>query len=323
MRRREALIIAGGAALWPLAARAQQSRLPAVVVLSLALSDATPLFDAFRARLKALGQVEGRTFRLEIRLARGSPEAVKAAAADIVASAPDVIVCDGLLIARTLKELTATIPLVAIVPDPVGAGLIASLGRPGGNLTGVSTLGTELHPKRIELLREAVPRLARLAVLWDPGNDIRGLVLSAITEYAKSADVRLDVIEGGRPDVVAAALAPGRLKDADAVLVSSGPAHWYSRGPIIKWITTAAKPSVFAERDYVIDGGLMSYGPNIADVFRRLADHTDRILRGRIPADIPVEQLTKIELVLNLATAKTLGITLPNSLIARADEVIE
>ena len=325
MRRRDVITLLGGAAVTgALPAAAQQPKLPTIVILSPAQSENTPLFAAFRARLKALGHTEGLTVRVDIRLARGSPAEVRALAADLVASTPDVIVGDGLLMARTLKALTTTIPVVAILgSDPVGAGLVDGLSRPGGNITGVSMLGTELHPKRIEILQSAVPRLSRLAVLWDQGNDMAGLTLKAITDYAKGKGIRLDLIEGGHPDLVASTFTPQRLKDADAVLVASGPNHWNNRATIIKTIAAAGKPAVFAERDYVADGGLMSYGPNVADVFRRLAEYADRILKGAKPADLAVQQPVTFETAISLKTAKALGLTIPPLVLAQADEVIE
>jgi putative tryptophan/tyrosine transport system substrate-binding protein len=325
LRRREFITLLGSAAAaWPRTVRAQQQKTSVVGILSPAPSEATPLFDAFRGTLKDLGWVEGSSVRLDFRLARGKPDAIPALAAELVKTSPDVIVSDGGLVAHTLKSLTTTIPIVAVLgADPVATGLVASLAKPGGNITGVTILGTDLHAKRIELLKEAIPQLSRLAVLWDRGIDPRGLIIEAMLDYARRAGLRLDVVEGGRAAGLAAALAPDRLKDAGAVLVSAGPTHFNNRYEIVQRIAASVKPASYAQRDYVTAGGLMSYGADVADVFRRLAKHVDRILKGAMPSDIPVEQVTRIHYALNLKTAKALGLEIPPMLLARADEVIE
>jgi putative tryptophan/tyrosine transport system substrate-binding protein len=205
----------------------------------------------------------------------------------------------------------------------VAAGLVASLAKPGGNTTGVTTLATDLNAKRIEFLKDAISYLSRLALLWDRNNDARGLMFDAITEHAKRVGLKLDVLEGGRADVLAAALAPQRLKDAYAVLVSSGPTHFNDREEIVRHVTASGKPAIYPEREYVTAGGLMSYGPSVTDVFRRLADHVDRVLKGARPADIATEQVARPEYVVNARTAKAMGLVLSPLAVQRADEVIE
>jgi putative tryptophan/tyrosine transport system substrate-binding protein len=299
MRRREFIALACSGAAWPLAARGQQQKVPNVAILSPAPNEHTPVLDAFRARLKELGHVQGSSIRLHFHLAP-KPEAIPGLAADLIKTQPDVILGDGLQIVRTLKDLTSTIPIVGILgPDPVAGGLVASLARPGGNITGVTTLATDLNAKRIELLKDAIPHLSRLAVLWDRNNDARGLMFDAISEHAKRVGLKLDILEGGRADALAAALAPRRLKDADAVLVSSGPTHFNDREEIVLHVATSGKPAIYPEREYVTAGGLMSYGPSVTDVFRRLADHVDRVLKGARPADIATEQVARLEYVVN------------------------
>jgi putative ABC transport system substrate-binding protein len=327
MRRREVLAFLVRAATlpWPIVAHAEQHKVPVVGILSPAPSETTPLFDAFRAKLEELGWIEGQSIKLHFHLARGRPDAIPALAAELVKTSPNVIVSDGAFSTRTLKALTATVPIVGILgPDPVAIGLVASLARPSGNITGVTILATDLHPKRIELLKEVVPTLSRLAVLWDRGIDPRGLILDAMSDYAKQGGLRLDVLEDeGQAGSLAALLAPDRLKDADAVLVSSGPTHFNNREVIVKHIMESAKPAIFPQREYVTAGGLMSYGPDVTDVFRRLAELVDRILKGSKAGDIPVEQTVRVPFVLNLRTAKAIGLVPAPMVLLRADEVIE
>jgi putative ABC transport system substrate-binding protein len=212
LRRREFIsAFAGSAFAWPLTVRAQAQTFT-VGIVSPAASDSTPVFMALRTRLKELGFIEGRSIRLDFYLAKGQRELIARLAEDAVRARPDVIVADGALIVRTLKQLTTAIPIVGILgPDPVASGLIASLARPDANITGVTTLGLDLHPKRAELLKEAVPRLARLGLLWDRDNDPGGLMLDAMEGYAKRAGLALEHMEGGGSDAVAASLSPARL----------------------------------------------------------------------------------------------------------------
>ena len=275
MRRREFLTFLGRAATlpWPIVAHAQQQKVPVIGILSPASSEATPLFDAFRAKLEELGWIEDQSIKLHFHLARGRPEAIPTLAAELVKTSPDVIVSDGSLSTRTLKALTATVPIVGILgPDPVAIGLVTSLARPGGNITGVTILATDLHPKRIELLKDVVPHLSRLAVLWDRSIDPRGLILVAMSDYAKQGGLRLDVLDGGQADVLAAVLAPGRLKDADAVLVSSGPTHFSNREEIDQTHRgDSARPAILPQRRVRHRRRPDVYGPDVAEVFRRLA----------------------------------------------------
>ena len=324
MRRREFVTLVGGAMAWPLVARAQQQKVPVIGILSPAPSAATEVFDAFRAKLKDLGWIEDQSIKLHFHLAGGRSEMIPALAAELVKTPPDVIVSDGVLSTRILKALTTTVPIIGILgPDPVAIGLVASLARPDGNITGVTILGADLHPKRIELLREVVPKLSQLAVLWDRNIDPRNLMLDAMFNYAKQEGLRMDVLDGGQAGTLVAALAPSRLKDADAVLVSSGPTHFNNREEIVRRIAASGKPAIFPQREYVTAGGMMSYGPDVTEVFRRLAEHVDRILKGSKAGDIPIEQAVRVPFVLNLRTAKTLGLDLSPMLLARADEVID
>jgi putative ABC transport system substrate-binding protein len=322
MKRRGFAKLVGSVALWPFTARAQ--KMSVIGILSPAPDAETPVFKAFRARLRELGYVEKNSVRLDFRLARGQPEAIPSLATELVKSNPDVILGDGALIVRTLRDLTTTVPVVGILGvDPVAGGLVTSLSRPGGNVTGVATFGTDLNVKRIELLREAIPRLSRLAVLWDRNNDTRGQMLDTLSDHARRTGLTMDVLEGGRVDALAKALARDRLAGADAVLISSGPTHYNNRQEIVRHIAASIRPAIYPEREYVTDGGLMSYGPNVSDVFRRLAEHADRILKGAKPGDIPVEQVARVEYVVNLKTARSLSLTIPPAMLARADEVIE
>jgi ABC-type uncharacterized transport system substrate-binding protein len=325
MNRREVVALLSASAVGlPMRAGAQGRKTPVVRILSPASSESTPLFDAFRARLRELGYVEGRSIELHFHLAKGRPELLQSMAEDAVRAAPDVIVGDGALSVRRLKNLTTTIPIVAILgPDPVASGLIGSLARPDGNITGVTTLGLDLHPKRAALIVEAVPFLTRLGVLWDRDNDPGGLMLDAMRAYAERGRLSLELMEGGSLEALIAALASDKLKAVGALMVSSGPAHFANRKRIIELVGASRLPAIYPERDYVIIGGLMSYGPNVSDVFKRLAEQVNQILKGARPADISVEQVARFEYVVNVKTAETIGLDLPQSLLSRADQVLE
>jgi len=324
LRRRDFVTLLGGAVTaWPLSADAQQEKPAIIGILSPARSDGQSQFAAFRAKLRALGHVQGRTVNLEFRLTAGRLEATSVLAADLVKAAPDVIIGDGVASVRALRSLTTTIPIVGILgPDPVAGGLVPSLSNPKGNITGVTTLGNDLHPKRIELLKEAVPRVSRLAVLWDRGNDPREVMLNALSQYAAQLKLPIDLIEGGKPEAFAA-LTPDRLREDDALMVSSGPIHFAYGAEIVERIAAVGKPAVYPESDYAEIGGLMSYGPNIANVFRRLAEMADRILKGAKVSDIPIEQVSRLEFVVNMKTARALGLAIPSSILSRADIVLE
>ena len=322
--RRQFISVFGGAAVaWPVAAHAQQpNRLPTVGVLG---ADATvwrPWTDAFVERLRQLGWIEGSTIAIEYRWSEGRPERNAEIAAEFVRLKVDVIVTIGSAV-PSVKKATSVIPIVfAVAVDPVGGGLVASLARPGGSVTGLSVQQTDLVGKRLELLREIVPRLHRLAVMADAGYPEAMLEAANAEATARTIGLEVAPLEIRRAEDIAPAFAALNAQ-ADALYVASDALVTANRRRIITLALGARLPTVLSYRDWVQAGGLMSYGPNYVDMFRRTAEIVDKILHGAKPGDIPVEQPTKFELVVNLTTAKALGLTVPPTLVALADEVIE
>ena len=325
MRRRKFITFLGGAAAWPIAVRAQQPvKLPIIGLLgsSTALIESQRV-AAFVQRLHQLGWIENRNVVIEYRWAEGRQERFAEIAAEFVQLKVDLIVAPTTPAVMAAKQATSLIPIViATADDPVGTGLVASLARPGGNVTGLSNQISDTSPKRLELLREVVPGLRRLAILFNVGNP--GAVLD-IREF--EAAVRMFGLEALTFEIRRAEeIAPGfeALKGrADALYVAADPLVNTNRVRINTLALAARLPTMHGTRDYVEAGGLMSYGPNIPDQYRRAADYVDKILRGAKPGDLPVEQPTKFDLIINLTTAKALGLTIPPSVLARADEVIE
>jgi putative tryptophan/tyrosine transport system substrate-binding protein len=280
--------------------------------------------EAFRQGLRGLGYVEGGNISIQYQFAEGQPERLPALSAELVRLKVDVIVTEGTTATRVAKKATSTIPIVmAQDPDPVGTGFVASLARPGGNITGLSNFRAELAGKRLELLKEIVPRLARVAVLGTsttPGNaqSLRE------TELAASAlgmhPQYLDVLGPKDIETVFGAASKGR---ADAALVLASPFLLSNRTQVVGHAAKSRLPAMYYTTEYVQDGGLISYGVSSADLFRRAAGYVDKILKGAKPGDLPVEQPTKFELVINMKTAKALGLTIPPSLLGRADEVTQ
>jgi putative ABC transport system substrate-binding protein len=325
MRRREFIAMLGGAAAaWPLAARAQQrGKLPTIGFLGPASASAMrPWIDAFVARLRELGWVEGRTVAIEVRWAEGHGERFAEVAAEFIRLKVDVIVTTGTAV-PILKQATSVIPIVfAISNDPLGSGIVASLSKPGGNATGLSQLATDLAGKRLELLREMLPSLSRVAALGNAGNPTTAPEMLEVQIAARTLGFQIVTSEIRSAEEIPAVI--GTLKDrADALYLQSDPLMNTNRIQINTLALNARLPTFSGIRDYVEAGGLMSYGPNFPDLFRRAAEFVDKILRGAKPADLPVEQPTRFDLVVNLKTAKALGLTVPPTLLARADEVIE
>jgi ABC-type uncharacterized transport system substrate-binding protein len=325
VKRREFISLLGGAvAAWPLAARAQQpGKLPTIGFLGGATWE-SQWVAPFVQRLHELGWSEGRTVAIEYRWTEGRNERAAEIAAEFVRLKVDVIVTYSTPPILAAKQATSVIPIVfAAAGDPVGAGLVASLARPGGNVTGLSLLATDLAGKRIELLREVVPGLRRLAILGNVGNPLVVLEIGQVQAAART--LGLDVITSSEirkaEDIVPALEAfNGR---ADAVFVVLDPLISNNRLPIATLTLGARLPTMHGLRELVAAGGLMSYAANFPDLFRRTAGLVDKILRGVKPAEIPVEQPTKFDLVVNLTTAKALGLAIPDSFLIRADEVIE
>jgi putative ABC transport system substrate-binding protein len=324
-RRREFITLLGGAAAWPLAARAQQpAKLPTIGLLG----SSTPLamsqwVAAFVQRLRDLGWTEGRTVVIEYRWAEGRSSRAAEIAAEFVRLKVDVIVLYSTSPVLAAKQATSVIPIVfAAANDPVGANLVASLARPGGNVTGLSVQQADVAGKKLELLREVVPGLRHLAIMANTGNPGVMLEMGEAQAAARTLGLEAITVEIRRAEDIA----PGfdALKGrAEALYVCTDPLVITNRARIHTLAMGARLPTIYNSREYVEAGGLMSYGPNFPDLFRRAADYVDKILRGAKPGDIPVEQPTKFDLVINLTTAKALRLTIPESFLLRADEVIE
>jgi ABC-type uncharacterized transport system substrate-binding protein len=325
VKRRDFIGVLGGLAAWPFVARSQQpGRIPSIGFLGAATAAIwVPWTAAFEKRLHELGWTEGRTVAIEYRWAEGRSTRFAEIANEFVHLNVDAIVTAGTEPAIAAKQVTSVVPIiVAAATDPIAAGLVASLARPGGNITGLSIQSAELAGKRLELLREILPNLRKLAILFNIGNPGALLEMSGTEQAARTLGLDVTKLEIRRAEDIAPAFEAAKGR-ADALYVGAAPLVNANRVLIHTLSLSTQLPTVYGIRGYVEAGGLMSYGPSITDLFRRAAEITDKILRGAKPADIPVEQPTKFELVINLKTAKALGIEIPGSLLARADEVIE
>ena len=329
MQRREFITLLGGAAAWPVATRAQQSdRIKRIGVLLGATTEHDPESEArlaaFRIGLKELGWFEGRNVRIDYQFAGGDAERIRTYVTELVKSAPDLIVANSSPVIAELKRATGTIPIVfAVVTDPVSQGLVASLARPGGNITGFALIEFEIIGKWLELLKEMAPRISRAKLLFNPVTAPFFVVWLREHAAVSVASIELEpapVHDLAEIEATMASLArepgAGLITAADVFTVAN-------RSLIIGLAERYRLPTMYQFRQFAAEGGLISYGPDTADIFRRAAAYVDRILKGANPADLPVQQPTKFQLVLNLHTAKTLGLTVPPSLVARADEVIE
>jgi len=325
VRRRDALALLGSAVAWPLAARAQHKPMPVVGWLASGPPDPnSPYLAAFRQGLGETGYVEGQDVAMEYRWAEGHYDRLPALADDLVSRKVDVIVSPGgTPTALAAKNATSTIPIVFRTGDPVGDGLVTSLARPGGNLTGFGMLVDELTPKRLELLCELVPQARVIALLANPNNPQTERVIREVQEAARAKGVRLPILKTGTENEIDAAFASLIQLQAGALLVAADPFLSSRREQLVALAARHAVPVIYAWREFAASGGLISYGPSLISVFRQLGTYAGRILRGEKPADLPVQQPTKFELVINLNTAKALGLTVPQALIMRADEVIE
>jgi putative ABC transport system substrate-binding protein len=325
MRRREFITLLGAAAAWPLAARAQHSAKPPTIgFLGAGTASAMSQWTAaFVQRLRELGWVEDRTIAIHYRWAEGRTERLAEIAAEFVRLKVDVIVTNSAAPVVAAKQATSVIPIViASAADPVGTGLVASLARPGGNVTGLSVQMTDLAGKRLELLREVVPGLRRLAIMVNPGASAAILEINEAQAAAKMLGLDIAAFEIRRAEDIVPAFEALKGR-AEALYVVADPLITSNRLRINILALGARLPTMHSFREHVEAGGLMSYGPNFPDLFRRAADFVHKILHGAKPGDIPVEQPTKFDFIINLTTAKALGIDLPPALLARADEVIE
>ena len=307
----------------PLAADAQQSgNLYRIGFLQYPSPQANNV-EAFRQGLHALGYIEGRNIAIEQRYADGVHDRLSSLAAELVRRKVEVIVVDGTASAMATKAATATTPIVfALAADPVGSGLVASLARPGGNLTGLSNLAADLSGKQLQLLKEAVPDASEVAVLFNPVNPATASMLNGAHAAARALAIQLQVIEVRMPNELRNAFSAMVRRRAGAVLTLADPLFSSERVQLLKLAAENRLPVMIYERESVEAGGLMSYGPNYPDIYRRAAAYVDKILKGAKPADLPIEQPTRFELVINLKTAKALGLTIPQSILIRADEVI-
>lgn len=325
-RRRELIAVLGAGLALPPVVRAQQAarKVPRVGILTPASSDKTPIFAAFERELRRLGYVEGRTITLEFRFAGGDSSRLAQMAAALVAEPVDVIVTDGTPAALIAGKATKNVPIViGAGADPVMLGLAATHEHPGGNVTGFTLMGVELNAKRPDLFKAAIPKGTTLALLVNPSNAIWPAYVRNVAEAAQRMGVRVgDRVEAAEPAALAA-LAASAFARASGVMVLPDPMFWNHRQSIIALIQAARLPAIYPEREYAEEGGLMAYGPSVPDNFRRAAGYVDRILKGAKAGDLPVQEPAKFELVINLKAAKALGLALPPSLLAQADEIIE
>jgi putative ABC transport system substrate-binding protein len=308
----------------PLAATAQpQGKVPRLGILTPASEASTPLWEAFRQGLRDLGYVEGQTIILEYRFAAGQNERLPELTAELVRLKVDLLVTDGTLATRVAKDITGTIPIVmASSAAPIEAGVVTSLARPGGNVTGLSVMAPELGRKRLEFLKEVLPHVSRVAVLWAAGNITQPSQWQEIEATARVLRIQLYPLQVHHPDELDGAFATMTGEGAEACITLADAVLWNHRTRVVALAAQHRLPAMFPEREFADAGGLIAYGPSVPDGFRRAAVYVDRILKGTKPADLPVEQLSKFELVINLKTAEALGLTISPTLLFQADEVI-
>src|SRR5262245_9889205 len=321
MRRREFITLLGGAVVaWPLAARAQQpAKVPRIGII-----DDAPIWDHFRQGLRDLGYIEGQNIAFEYRYAEGKPDRLAAVATELARLPVDVILTFGTPPTAAAKQATTAIPIVMIaIGDPVRAGFVASLARPGGNITGNVVLGPDTGTKRLQLLKEAISTISRVAFLWNPDNASNTAYYEELQRAAPALGVKLLSVEVRSFNVDSVFTGIMMKERPDAFMTTSDPLHQLHVGRIIDFELKNRLPGMYQVRENVVAGGLMSYGANLPDLFRRGATYVHKILQGAKPADLPVELPTKFELVINNKTAKTLGVTIPESFLLRADQVIE
>jgi putative ABC transport system substrate-binding protein len=329
MRRREFIRFAGGAAAaWPLAARAQQTeRMRRIGVLLPQASDDTEAqtrVEAFLQGLQRLGWTDGQNVRIDTRWATTNADSIRRHAAELVALAPDIILANGSAVVGALQQATRTVPIVfVVVAEPVGAGFVDSLARPGGNVTGFTNFEYAMGGKWLELLKEIAPRVTRVAVLRDPAIAVGAGQFGAIQTVAPSFGVEVRPVNVRDASEIERAVMALSHSSNGGLIVTGSPLAALHRDLIITLAARHKLPAVYFERNFVTAGGLVSYGPAFVDQFRHAAGYVDRILKGEKPADLPVQAPTRYELVINLKTAKALGLEIPSSVLARADEVIE
>jgi putative ABC transport system substrate-binding protein len=320
----------GGAAAWPLVARAQQSeRMRRIgVLMNIGANDNDPeasaLVGAFSQGLAELGWIIGRNAQIDYRWYQSNAEAARAYAAELLALTPDIILASGTQGATTVKQLTRTVPIVFVtVADPVGGGIVDSLARPGGNVTGFMPFDYSFNGKYLELLKEIAPNITRVAIFRDDTNPAGIAMFAVVQAMATSVGLQATPVSVRNSDEIASAVEAFAHSPNGGAIVTGSASFTVHRDMILKLIARYKLPAIYLDRFIVANGGLISYGPNLADQFRRAAGYVDRILKGEKPGDLPVQAPTKYELVINLKTAKAIGLTVPHSILARADEVIE
>jgi len=323
--RREFITLLGGAAAWPLVAHAQQVRkIHTIGYLNPGLAALPGVYTAFTNALQVLGWIEGQNIAIERRYAENRLERLPELAAELVRLNVEVIVAVGTLGPLAAKRATSTIPIVMTAAgDPLGSGLVASLAQPGGNVTGMSLMVPDIAGKRLELLKEILPRLVRVAVLWNAANPYPAIVFKETQTAARKLGIEVQSLEVRSPDDFNGAFEKARRQRPDALIEVEDPLTNSLHKRIVEFAAAEQLPSLHGVGEEVKAGGLISYGSSISDLFRRAAGYVDKILKGAKPADLPVQQPTTFELVINLRTARALGLELPPTLLARADEVIE
>ena len=323
--RRKILIAFGGALAAPFASFAQQRKVWRIgFLLESEQSTYIRRVDAFKAGMSALGYAEGRDYVIEIRSAQSDPARLPALAAELVALKVDVIVSQGTPSAVAASKATREIPiLITTVGDPVGIGLAASLARPGGNVTGLTSLGTELYTKRLDLLTKLLPRMRRVGLLYDPNNQNDALTLTRFESDCAKLQLQRIRAPARKPEEIAAAFMTLARYKAQGLIVTANSTNDASQKRIIEHAAKHRLPAAYGRSEYAEAGGLFSYGTDFVDLYRRAAAYADKIFKGTKPGDLPNEQPTKFELVVNMKTAKALGIKIPNSILVRADRVIE
>jgi putative tryptophan/tyrosine transport system substrate-binding protein len=322
MKRREFIGLVGGAAAWPLTASAQQRG--KIVTIGVLADEPWPPIDTFRQALDDFGYIEGKNVRFEYRYSKGRNEQLPELANDLVGLNVDVILTWGTDAVLAAKQATTTIPIVmGVIGDPLGIGIVTNLAHPGGNITGCSLHAAELEAKRLQLLKEVVPGLARVAILLNPTNRYMPLALQSARKGAQVLHISLVVYEVYDTTTLDAAFVTLTKDRSDAFLVPADPFLVSQRGRIAQFAIENKLPSVYTSREYIEAGGLMAYTPNYKDLFRRAASYVDKILKGAKPGDLPIEQPRGFHLFINLKTARVLGLTLPRRLLAGAEEVIE
>ena len=323
MKRREFIRLVGGAAAWPLTARAQQA-VGKIVTIGVLAIEPWPPIDTFRQALNKLGYIEGKNVRFEYRYAKGYNERFPELANDLVGLNVDVIVTWGTDAVLAAKQATPTIPIVmGAIGDPLATGVVMNLARPGGNVTGCSSRAADLEGKRLQLLKEAVPGLSRSAILFNPTNRYMPLALQSAREGAQMLHVTLAVYEVHDTATLNAVFVTLTKDRPDAVIVPADIFLVSQRNRIAQFAIENKLPSVYTYREHIEAGGLLAYTPNYDDLFRQAANYVDKILKGMKPGELPIDRLTTFHLLINLKTARTLGLTLPRRLLARADELFE